>query len=324
MSLPYLIKYKPKYLKDLYLDSNIINIIKCLINYNSLNILITGNQGCGKTTIINVIINEYYKDIPLDKIKENILFTNSLKEQGLQYYKNEVKTFCQSRCTIPEKNKMVIIDDIDYINDQNQNIFKNSLSKYNSKINFIFTCTNLQKVLDSIISRLLLIKIKLPTQNDLECIINPIIVNENISISDYCKNKIIISCGGSIQILINYIEKISLLDFEVTNELLDTVCTDIADTELENLTKLSVINKNINDSLICVMNIYNKGCSVMDILDSYFNYIKKCKIIDNDTKYNIIKIICKYMTVVNTIHDNEMELCFFINRLCLIDQKNDS
>ena len=42
-------------------------------------------------------------------------------------------------------------------------------------------------------------------------------------------------------------------------------------------------------------------------------------------KYEIIKLICKYITIVNTVHDNELELCFFVNELTklkICDVKN--
>ena len=63
MSVPFLIKYKPKHLKDLYLDNRISNVLNELIKLNNLSIILIGDQGSGKTTIINTILNEYYLNI---------------------------------------------------------------------------------------------------------------------------------------------------------------------------------------------------------------------------------------------------------------------
>ena len=57
---------------------------------NNLNILLVGNSGCGKTSLLYATIREYYnRKIP----KQNVLYINNLKEQGIQYYRTEVKTF---------------------------------------------------------------------------------------------------------------------------------------------------------------------------------------------------------------------------------------
>ena len=90
--LSFLKKYKPQTFDDFIIDKNVINIIKILVNIDCLNILLIGDGGSGKTSILNVIINEYYGK---DHAKDNILFINNLQEQGVQYYRNELKTFCQ-------------------------------------------------------------------------------------------------------------------------------------------------------------------------------------------------------------------------------------
>ena len=61
-----------------------------------------GNNGSGKTSLIEATIREYYNlnDIP----KQNVLVINNLKDQGIQYYRNEVKIFSQTRSNIPLKN----------------------------------------------------------------------------------------------------------------------------------------------------------------------------------------------------------------------------
>ena len=58
---------------------------------------------------INIIKLNHDKSI----IDNDILIINSLKEQGIQYYRSEVKTFCQTRCSIPNKKKIIVLDDID-------------------------------------------------------------------------------------------------------------------------------------------------------------------------------------------------------------------
>jgi DNA polymerase III delta prime subunit len=319
--IPFLTKYKPKYLKDLKLDDNIINLLLNLININNLSIILIGDHGSGKTTIVNTIIEEYYSNISKDDLNDNILYVNSIKDQGIQYYRSEVKTFCQTKCTIPNKIKTIVIDDIDNINEQSQLIFRNALDKYLYNINFIFTCRNLQKVTDSLPPRLMPINIKKPTEYQLKKIVDSIIMNENIKIDDKCIDRLI-ELSSSVQTLINYLEKLYLLNSDVTMNIIDKITTDIDIKEFNNLTNISIKENNVDLGVKKILEIYNKGYSVLDVLDDYFCYIKNCDILNEEEKYRVIKIICKYTTIVNTVHDNEIELCFFVNEITKINQKN--
>jgi hypothetical protein len=53
----------------------------------------------------------------------------------------------------------------------------------------------------------------------------------------------------------------------------------------------------------------------MDILDNYFLFIKSTNIVNETDKYEIIKLICKYITIFHNIHEDEIELSLFTNNL---------
>ena len=53
----------------------------------------------------------------------------------------------------------------------------------------------------------------------------------------------------------------------------------------------------------------------MDILDSYFTFIKITTILNENIKYKVIKLILKYIALFHTLHENEIELALFTNEL---------
>ena len=61
--------------------------------------------------------------------------------------------------------------------------------------------------------------------------------------------------------------------------------------------------------------IFDKGYSVMDILDNYFLFIKTTNLLSENEKYEIIPFICKYITIFHNIHEDEIELAVFTNNL---------
>ena len=49
----------------------------------------------------------------------------------------------------------------------------------------------------------------------------------------------------------------------------------------------------------------------MDILDCYFQFIKITHLLDEESKYKCITIICSYISLFHTLHEDEIELVFF-------------
>ena len=73
---------------------------------------------------------------------------------------------------------------------------------------------------------------------------------------------------------------------------------------------------NIVEKLI--YSIFDNGYSVMDILDNYFLFVKITDMLTEEQKYNIIPLICKYITIFHNIHEDEIELALFTNNLIKI------
>ena len=59
---------------------------------------------------------------------------------------------------------------------------------------------------------------------------------------------------------------------------------------LKNILQNGILIKIYKTSLKNIYSIYKKGYSVMDILDSYFTFIKITTILDENIKYKIIKL----------------------------------
>lgn len=306
-------KYQPLYFTD-FNDNEIIAILNTLIQIDDLNILFIGNISSGKTTILNALIREYYKNYSLYEYDCNVLYINSLKEQGINYYRTDVKTFCQTSSCIKGKKKIVVLDDIDFINEQSQQVFRNCIDKYNHNVHFISSCSNNQKVIESLQSRLTIIKIKSMQKNNLINIINKIKKNENIEIDEDALNFVVNISNGSVKVIINYMEKFKLLDTKITLYLANKLCSNISFLDFEEYTNF-VLNGQLNDAISLIFKFNKSGYSVMDILDNYFIFIKITNILDEDQKYKIIPLLCKYITIFHNIHEDDIELALFTNNL---------
>jgi DNA polymerase III delta prime subunit len=307
-------KYQPLYFKDFEIDSEIVEVLSTLVTMNNLNILFIGDIGSGKTALLNALIREYYLNYTSKEYEENILHINSLKEQGINYYRNDVKTFCQTCSTIKNKKKIVILDDLDLINEQSQQVFRNCIDKYSHNVHFISSCSNIQKVIESLQSRFFIIKIKPLQKENLRKILHKIKQSENILVDEDAEDFILNVCNNTAKILINYMEKFKLLGQNITLDLANKVCTNISFFTFEQYNQY-LKTKNLPAAVKLLYDIYDKGYSVMDILDNYFLFLKITSDLTEDEKYKIIPFICKYITIFHNIHEDEIELALFTNNL---------
>jgi DNA polymerase III delta prime subunit len=314
-------KYKPYYLAEFKMEKHIRIMLKTLFELDDLNILFIGNSGSGKSILLNAIIRDYYSLSKTDTIPDaNVLFINNLKEQGINYYRNDMKTFCQSNSTIKGKKKMIVIDDLDNINEQSQQVFRNYIDKYKHNIHFISVCSNIQKIIESIQSRVYIMKLQPPTELEIIDIMNMIIENENIQICEEAKNYLIKQVNGSIRVLIHYLEKFYIygnyVDYETSREMCSTISIQKFEEYIQYLK-----DNNIGQAIKVLYSIYDQGYSVIDILDYLFTFIKSTDNLTEDIKYRIIPFLCKYITIFNNIHEDVVELAFFTNNIYTIFQE---
>lgn len=322
----YIAKYAPGNLQDFQqIDSNNVKthtkttfLLNTLTELDDLNIMLIGGTNSGKTTLINAILRDYYGIGKLATIPEaNIMFINNLKEQGIQFFRNEMRTFCQSQCTIYGKKKVIVVDDMDNINKQSQQVFRNYIDKYKSNIHFISSCTNTQKVIESLQSRLHIIRISPPTEKQMEQAMDRIIKDERIQIDAQGRAYLLENANGSIRNIINNLEKIAIYAKGrelITREICERLCSTISfRTFAEYLTEIK--EGNIQSAISTIYYIYDFGYSVIDILEYFFIFIKQTDLITEEHKYRVIPLLCKYITAFYIIHESSIELALFTNDL---------
>lgn len=306
-------KYQPKNLNDFLMDQETIELIHILIQMNKFNLLFIGGNSSGKTSILNIIVKEYYRDISEKNIENNILIISNLKEQGIHYYRNELKIFCQTKSSIKDKKKMVVIDDIDMLNEQCQQIIRNYIDHYSNNVHFLFSSYSIQKVLESLQSRVIIIRLNALTKENMKSILKKIQENEEIVLETDAEEFLLNIANYNSKILINYMEKFKLLDIplislEITKQLCSSVNFVIFEKYIE-----FIKEKELNLAVKLIYSIYEKGYTVMDILDCFFLFVKTTEFLKEEEKYKWIPLICKYITIFHTIHEEEIELALFTN-----------
>ena len=309
-------KYRPKTIDEFFRGTcrqGQKDVVELLLRMDDLNLLFIGNTCSGKTTLLTILIREYYQlgpDAPLPD--NNLLYINNLKEQGISFFRTEMKTFCQASSTIFGKKKMVIIDDIDTINEQSQQVFRNYIDKYKHNIHFIAVCTNIQKVIESFQSRVHILRIDPPNQDTWEAIYNTIVQNEGLVVDEASKQSLFTHCTSTVRSMLNQLEKIRILGRPITLDVCTQLCTDISLQQFEHYVA-HLRSGHLNAAIQIMYNIYDYGYSVVDIYDYFFSFVKTTETLTEDEKYRIIPVLCKYITIFHSTHESSVELAFFTN-----------
>lgn len=286
-------KYLPKTIEDFDIDPSLL----C----HHTNMLLIGGEQTGKTTLSNILVKHYGQH------QDHVLYINNLKEQGIQYYRTDVKNFCQT--TI--KQKIVVIDELDELSDQIQQIFLNYIDKYGHMVKFIATCKNKQKIIETMYSKFIIVLLKPIGLDYIHKKLHHIIQEEQIQIAEDALETIISLSNRQMNSMLNYLERYKILNMLITKEYVIQTHTSHYHDLFETFTQ-QLFLKNENESICSIIQLYYKGYSVMDILDMYYQFIKMSSIEDH-YKYGLIKSICKYIIFYNTIHEHQIELVFFVH-----------
>ena len=307
-------KYKPYFIDDFTMDASLKSALRAFIQMDDLNILISGPSCCGKTTLLYAILRDYYQLKRTDPIPENnVLLINNLKEQGINYYRNEMKTFCQSRCSIYGKKKLIIVDDLDMISDQCQQVFRNYIDKYKNNIQFVSVCTTVQKVIESIQSRLHIMHLDLPSHNTVRSIMTRIIDAEDLSLEEDAKEYILVFCNYNVREVINYLEKLYIL--KRTDDTITLaqckLCVSCISFHLFETYIHHLRGQETTHAIDILYEIYDYGYSVIDIFDFFFHFVKLTDLLSENERYLILPFLCKYITYFHSIHENIVEVALF-------------
>ena len=321
-------KYAPQYLRDFICEDNESNgrissrdygaeyVMKTLIDIDDMNVLLVGGFNSGKTTMLYALAREYYRSANSPLSENNVLFINNLKEQGIQFFRNDMKTFCQTHCSIPGKKKVILIDDMDSINKQSQQVFRNYIDKY-KHVCVIASCSNLQKVVESLQSRLHIVRIQPPSKLQIASMMDRIIAKEAISVDRGCREYLLERSNDNICNVINNLEKLAIYGRNgviLSKDICEKLCSTISFHQFE-LYLNAILTGNLREATRVIYSFYDYGYSVIDILEYFFEFVKTTRLIGEDVKYKVVPHICNSIAVFHNTHENGIELAIFTNTI---------
>ena len=315
--IPWIEKYRPRKIEDLYLDKTILNEINTSIKTKEIpNMILTGTPGIGKTTTILCLIRELYGP----HASEAVLELNASDDRGMQPINNIVIPFCNYLLSYKDdpksrycKYKLIIFDEADNMGDKTLPIISSLLDRYHKTCRFVFTCNISSKIIESIQSRC---KILRYTRLDLQFIkarLTEICIMENIPYKKDGIEYLAILSNGDMRNAIKLLQSTSDNNKEITFTSVSLTCDKPPPILIKEILKNCMENK-LKNAIKLYLELKSKGFTGTDIITHSFSVLKLN--ITNDIsdidKVKLLHVISEYMYLLSKYMDTETHFLSFL------------
>jgi hypothetical protein len=90
------------------------------------------------------------------------------------------------------------------------------------------------------------------------------------------------------------------------------LCSTISLKQFEDYIR-ALHDGNVRNAIRILNDINDFGYSVIDILEFFFSIVKTTQLLTEAEKYDIIPVLCKYISVFHSLHEDSIELALFTN-----------
>lgn len=219
MSSSWIEKYRPKHLKNIIGQNNIISTIKNMIknNYSITNLLFYGMPGTGKTTTILSLCYELFGP---NNFKNRVLELNASDERGIGVVRDSILRFAKTSLSSPDPNypsppiKLIILDEADAMTYDAQSALRKIMEDYLETTRFCIICNYIEKIIKPIVSRCMFFNF-VPLDNKLIIRhLKKIAEKEKLKLNDEDIENIYKSYNGDLRQAISSLQQLKYIDDE--------------------------------------------------------------------------------------------------------------
>jgi len=259
MNVPWTEKYRPKKINDIIGQKNIKIFRKFIEKKFIPNMILFGESGVGKTSIIRVIINEIYSD-PL-----MYLFINASEERGIDIIRDNVYQFSLTE-TINNVNipKMVVLDEIDSLTIEAQNML-GKIMDITKNISFCLICNQIKNIEITLRSKCVKFHINIPPMEEIKEKINEIIKLEKLNIDEVGIN-CILSKTKDLRKILNILQTMYISNEEINETTINKYLSFPEEKEIDIILD-KLLQDSFIDNYVYLTDLILDGRHIFDILN---------------------------------------------------------
>ena len=225
-------KYRPKTIKDTVLTPELKTLFQTFVdNKNVPNLLLTGSQGIGKTTVAKAMLEELGADY--------IVINGSDEGRLIDTLRTKIKNFASS-VSLAGGRKYVILDEADYCNAETvQPALRNFMEEFSKNCGFIMTCNFVNKIIQPLHSRCSVVEFKIANKDkpsmakELYVKILDILKQENISFDEKVIREVLAKHFPDNRRILNELQR-----YSATGHIDSGILANLSETSIKELMQL--------------------------------------------------------------------------------------
>jgi replication factor C subunit 2/4 len=315
LTLPWVEKYRPKQLSDIVGNTDSVNKLQAIAQQGNLpNLIITGPPGTGKTTSVLALAHELLGS----SYKNAVLELNASDSRGIDAVRSEIKTFAQTRVTLPQgKHKIVILDEVDSMTKAAQQSLRRIMEIYAHTTRFALACNISSKIIEPIQSRCAILRFTKLDDNELMDRLRVVLQEENITNYDDTGLKaLLFTAQGDMRQALNNLQSTWSSFQQITAETVYKVVDQPHPDKIH--TCLKFCNQHeLRNAIEILQVLYKQGYSTQDLLNSVF-YVCKFADIPEHKRLEFIKCIASAQLKLAEGCDSFLQITAMLSQMCIV------
>lgn len=290
-NLPWVEKYRPSDLSEVYGQTEIVTILRKFISENKLpHLLFYGPPGTGKTSTIVALAREIYGK----NYSNMVLELNASDDRGIDVVRNQIKEFASTRQIFSKGFKLIILDEADAMTNAAQNALRRIIEKYTKNTRFCILANYSHKLTPALLSRCTRFRFQpLPTEA-IERRIANVLVHEKIQLSEDAEKALIKLSRGDMRRVLNVLQaskatlNIDDEETEIGEDIIYECCGAPRPNDIKLVLK-SILEDDWNTAYYTLNKVRSlKGLALIDLIEGIVEILETYELKQEKTRIELL------------------------------------
>lgn len=289
-SLPWVEKYRPDTLDDVYGQTAVVTTIRKFIEEGKLpHLLFYGPPGTGKTSTIIALAREIYGR----NYSNMVLELNASDDRGIDVVRNQVKDFASTRQIFSKGFKLIILDEADAMTNAAQNALRRIIEKYTKNTRFCILANYAHKLTPALLSRCTRFRFQPLPKEAIERRMSNVLVHERLQITSEAKDALLRLSRGDMRRVLNVLQasKATLDDpekEEITDDVIYECCGAPRPADLETILD-SILKDEWTTAYLTLNKIRSaKGLALIDLIEGIVTILEDYELQNELTRIELL------------------------------------
>ena len=202
-NLPWIEKYRPESLDDVYGQRNVVNTVRKFVHEGKLpHLLFYGPPGTGKTSTIVALAREIYGP----NYRNMVLELNASDDRGIDVVRNQIKDFASTRQIFSKGFKLIILDEADAMTNAAQNALRRIIERYTKNTRFCILANYAHKLTPALLSRCTRFRFQPLAEEAIERRIANVLVKEHLKLEPEAHSALLKLANGDMRRALNVLQ----------------------------------------------------------------------------------------------------------------------